>query len=162
MATTENTSSHRNSIVWQKAMELARIVYKTSQRFPSEEHFGLTNQLRRAAVSIPSNIAEGKGRLTTGELIQFLGIARGSTLEVLTQLELALMLGFGDPPAIAEAEAIAFEVSKILNAALTTLRAKQVTKNNADPFTLSFSLFTLTYSYRSASIGSRFAAFHAG
>ncbi|MDQ2925549.1 MAG: four helix bundle protein [Acidobacteriota bacterium] len=80
MATTENTSSHRNSIAWQKAMELARIVYKTSQRFPSEERFGLTNQLRRAAVSIPSNIAEGKGRLTTGELIQFLGIARDRLL----------------------------------------------------------------------------------
>ena len=57
---------------------------------------GLTNQLRRAAVSIPSNIAEGKGRLSTGELIQFLGIARGSTLEVQTQLELASMLGFGE------------------------------------------------------------------
>jgi four helix bundle protein len=87
-------------------MELASVIYKVTQHFPSDERFGLTNQLRRAAVSIPSNIAEGKGRLTTGELIQFLGIARGSTLEVQTQLELASMLGFGDPIGIAKAQAL--------------------------------------------------------
>ena len=74
--------------------------------------------------SIPSNIAEGKGRLTTGELIQFLGIARGSVLEVQSQLELATMLGFGDRIDIAEAQAIASEELKILNASLVTLRAK--------------------------------------
>jgi four helix bundle protein len=105
-------------------MELAKVVYSLTVRFPPDERFGLTNQLRRAAVSIPSNIAEGKGRLTTGELIQFLGIARGSVLEVQTQLELATMLGFGDRIDIAEAQAIASEELKILNASLVTLRAK--------------------------------------
>jgi four helix bundle protein len=105
-------------------MSLAALIYKVTLRFPTDERFGLTNQLRCAAVSIPSNIAEGKGRLTTGELIQFLGIARGSTLEVQTQLELASMLGFGDEVGIAEAQAVACEELKILNASLVTLRAK--------------------------------------
>jgi four helix bundle protein len=75
-------------------MELAALVYQLTRSFPVDERFGLTNQLRRAAVSIPSNIAEGKGRQSTGDLVQFLSIARGSTLEVQTQLELAEMLGF--------------------------------------------------------------------
>jgi four helix bundle protein len=111
-----------------RAMELAKAVYKVTQGFPAEERFGLTNQLRRASVSIPSNIAEGKGRITTGELIQFLGIARGSTLEVQTQLELASMLGFGAPGGIADSQALAVEVLKILNATLATLRAKLAMK----------------------------------
>ena len=109
-------------------MELASVIYKVTQRFPAEERFGLTNQLRRAAVSIPSNIAEGKGRLTTGELIQFLGIARGSTLEVQTQLELASMPGFGESAGLALAQSLACEELKMLNASLATLRAKQAAK----------------------------------
>jgi four helix bundle protein len=109
-------------------MSLAALIYKVTLRFPADERFGLTNQLRRAAVSIPSNIAEGKGRLTTGELIQFLGIARGSTLEVQTQLELASMLGFGDEAGIVEAQGVASEELKILNASLVTLRAKVAAK----------------------------------
>jgi len=109
-------------------MELAKLVYGLTKSFPAEERFGLTNQLRRAAVSIPSNIAEGKGRLTTGELIQFLSIARGSILEVQTQLELALMLGFGNAESIAQAESVAIEVLKILNASLATLRSRTAAK----------------------------------
>jgi four helix bundle protein len=105
-------------------MELAALIYKVTQGFPVDERFGLTNQLRRAAVSIPSNIAEGKGRLTPGEFIQFLGIARGSTLEVQTQLELASMLGFGDKQGLVEAESLALEELKILNASLATMQAK--------------------------------------
>ncbi len=128
MAAAENYSSHRDSIAWQKGMELARLVYLATQGFPSNERFGITNQLRRAAVSIPSNIAEGKGRLTTGEPIQFSGIARGSTFKVQTQLELALMLSFGEPAELAKAQAVAIEIIKILNATLTTLRAKLPTK----------------------------------
>ncbi|HEY5329641.1 MAG TPA: four helix bundle protein [Acidobacteriaceae bacterium] len=124
MANVEQDSSHRNSVAWQKGMELARLVYKTTRHFPADERFGLTNQLRRASVSIPSNIAERKGRLTTGEFIQFLGIARGSTLEVQTQLELASDFGFGDPVEIAAAQALVSEQLRILNASLATLRAK--------------------------------------
>jgi 23S rRNA-intervening sequence protein len=73
MVAAEMNSSYRNSVAWQKGMELAALIYEVTQGFPVDERFGLTNQLRRAAVSIPSNIAEGKGRLTTGELIQFWG-----------------------------------------------------------------------------------------
>ena len=115
---------HRNSVAWNKAMELTVQVYQLTRSFPTDERFGLTNQLRRAAVSIPSNIAEGKGRLNTRELIQFLGIARGSTLEVLTQLELANALGFGKQGEVHPAERLATEVLKLLNATLTTLQSK--------------------------------------
>jgi four helix bundle protein len=125
---TQSGSSHRNSIAWQKGMGLAKAVYGVTAQFPEEERFGLTNQLRRAAVSIPSNIAEGRGRLSKREYIQFLGIARGSALEVDTQLELAEMLGFGDRQGLAETRALAGEVIVILNAVLATLRAQLETK----------------------------------
>ena len=128
MANVENYSSHRNSAAWQKGMELTRIIYKATRNFPPDERFGLTNQLRRASVSIPSNIAEGKGRLTIGEFIQFLGIARGSTLEVQTQLEIASDLGFGDSTQMAEAQALVMEELLILNASLSTLCAKQAAR----------------------------------
>ena len=69
--------THRDLIVWQEAMRLVEIVYRNTAGFPNEETFGLKTQIRRAAVSVPSNIAEGSARVTTGELVQFLGIARG-------------------------------------------------------------------------------------
>jgi four helix bundle protein len=109
-------------------MELARVVYETTRTFPPDERFGLTNQLRRASVSIPSNIAEGNGRLTTDELIQFLGIARGSALELQTQMEIALMLGFGNRLDCERAYDLVAEEIRILNAALKTLRAKHAKK----------------------------------
>ncbi len=121
-------SSHRSSVAWQKGMELTKMVYQLTRGFPADERFGLTNQLRRASVSIPSNIAEGKGRLTTGELLQFLSIARGSTLEVQTQLELALDMAFGDATAIERAQALATEILRILNASISTLRARIAAK----------------------------------
>jgi len=128
MAKAENVSSHRKSIAWQKGMQLAKAVYLLTQSFPPEERFGITNQLRRASVSIPSNIAEGKGRLSVGELIQFLGVARGSTLEVQTQLELASMLGYGSKEAIESADALTQEIVKILNATIATLRTRLAKK----------------------------------
>lgn len=82
-------SSYKDLDVWQKAMQLADKVYDTTSDFPSDERFGLTQQIRRSAVSIPSNIAEGSGRSGTGELLQFLSIARGSLAELETQLILA-------------------------------------------------------------------------
>jgi len=115
-------------VAWQKGMELTKVVYQLARGFPADERFGLTNQLRRASVSIPSNIAEGKGRLTTGELLQFLSIARGSTLEVQTQLELALDMAFGDATAIERAQALATEILRILNASINTLRARIAAK----------------------------------
>ncbi|HEX4154510.1 MAG TPA: four helix bundle protein [Acidobacteriaceae bacterium] len=124
MAASTPNALYRDSAAWQKAMQLAALVYRCTSMFPADERFGLTNQLRRCAVSIPSNIAEGKGRLTRGELMHFIGMARGSALELQTQLELATTLGFGNPHQIETAQALACEVVRILNASLTTMRAK--------------------------------------
>jgi len=89
-----SVNSHRDLIAWQEAMRLVEIVYRDTTGFPNEATFGLKTQIRRSAVSVPSNIAEGSARNTTGELLQFLGIARGSLAELETQLELAVRLGF--------------------------------------------------------------------
>ena len=114
----------RKSVAWQKAMQLSAAVYEATRCFPSDERFGLTNQLRRAAVSVPSNIAEGRGRLTPGEFLHFLGIARGSALEVETQLELAMTLGFGNRAELEATQELAIEVGTILNASVSTLRER--------------------------------------
>ncbi len=79
-------SSYRDLIAWQESVQFVSSIYKITRFFPPEELYGLTTQLRRAAVSIASNIAEGQGRVTPGEFKQFLGHARGSLLEVETQL----------------------------------------------------------------------------
>ena len=91
-------ASFRDLDVWQRAVELTLAIYKLTATFPDVERFGLTNQLRRAAVSVASNIAEGYGRATKGEYIQFLGHARGSISEVETQLVIASALSFGSKP----------------------------------------------------------------
>ena len=75
--------------IWQKAMDITVDCYKATENFPKEEKYGLTSQLRRSAVSVPSNISEGAGRNTNGEFKQFLGIANGSSFELLTQLYLS-------------------------------------------------------------------------
>jgi four helix bundle protein len=113
--------SFRDLIVWQRAMQLTVTIYRLTQRFPSEELYGLTSQLRRSAVSIPSNIAEGQGRMSVGEFRQFLGIARGSNCEVQTQLEIARALKFGEPRLIDEAETLSNEVRKMLFGMLQSL-----------------------------------------
>jgi len=87
--------SFRNLTVWQRAVELSLQIYKLTGAFPDSERFGLTNQLRRASVSVASNIAEGDGRSTRGEYIQFIGHTRGSISEVETQLVIARGLEFG-------------------------------------------------------------------
>ena len=89
-------SPFRKLIVWQKAMELVRTVYRASKNFPSDERYALTDQLRRAVVSIPSNIAEGSGRASNKDYAHFLSIARGSLYETMTQLEIAQSLGYID------------------------------------------------------------------
>ena len=85
---------HRDLDVWQKAMRFVTDVYQVTQSFPGEERYGLSSQLRRAAISVPSNIAEGCGRSSTREFALFLCHARGSLLEVETQLEIARNLGY--------------------------------------------------------------------
>lgn len=80
--------------VWQKAIDLVTVIYKNTHSFPKEEIYGLTSQIRRAAVSIPSNIAEGAGRVSSGDFKHFLNIARGSSFELETQLIIGLNLGY--------------------------------------------------------------------
>jgi four helix bundle protein len=87
----------RDLVAWQKAMELARMVYRVTQAMPSSEQFGLTNQMRRAAYSIPSNIAEGYARQSRPDYLKFLRISRGSLAELSTQMELATTLGMIPP-----------------------------------------------------------------
>jgi four helix bundle protein len=86
--------SHRSLVAWQRAMDLVSAVYAETASFPPDERFGLTNQIRRCSVSIPSNIAEGKGRQTRKDYAHFLYQARGSLLELETQLEIARNLGY--------------------------------------------------------------------
>ena len=85
--------SYRELVAWQKAMLLVTEIYRATKTFPIEERYGLTNQLRRAAVSVPSNIAEGQARFSSRDFHRFLGIARGS-LEIETQVEIAKSLGY--------------------------------------------------------------------
>jgi four helix bundle protein len=114
--------SFRDLQVWQRSMQLTVAVYRLTRDFPREEVYGLTSQLRRAAVSVPSNIAEGQGRLNLGEFKQFLGIARGSNCELQTQLEIARALGFGDSELLHEAGGLSHEVGKMIYAFLESLK----------------------------------------
>ena len=93
---------------------MAVSVYKLTRGFPKEETYGLSGQMRRAAVSIPSNIAEGHGRLNRGEYRQFLGIARGSNFELQTQLEIARALGTGNAGLLEETDGLSHEVGKMI------------------------------------------------
>jgi four helix bundle protein len=110
---------HRDLIAWQKAMGLVTEIYTCTQRFPREELYGLSNQLRRAAVSVPSNLAEGYSRNSRNELHHFVGQARGSLAEVETQVEIARNLGYLSANACEELLSTVNEVGRLL----TGLRA---------------------------------------
>ncbi len=99
-------------------------VYKATQSFPKEEMFGLSSQMRRAAVSVASNIAEGRGRLSQREFRQFLGVAQGSNCEVQTQMLVAKSLNIGSSKGLAEAERLSIEVAKMLSALISSVQAK--------------------------------------
>jgi len=114
--------SFKDLLVWQRAVQMTVAIYKLTSSFPASEQFGLTNQLRRASVSVASNIAEGYGRSTKGEYVQFLGHARGSNCEVQTQLVISKELGFGSVQSQQLAENLSGEVSKMLVAMMTKLR----------------------------------------
>jgi four helix bundle protein len=116
--------SFRDLQVWQKSMQLTVAVYGLTRDFPREEIYGLTSQMRRSAVSIPSNIAEGQGRLNAAEFRQFLGIARGSVCELQTQLEIARALQFGNTVALDEAQGLSHEVGKMIFSFLESLKGQ--------------------------------------
>jgi four helix bundle protein len=103
---------------------LSVAVYRLTRGFPREEIYGMTSQMRRSAVSVPSNIAEGHGRLSSGEYRQFLGIARGSNFELQTQIEIARALGFGSSNLFDEAESLSHEVGKMIYGILEAIKEK--------------------------------------
>jgi len=105
--------SFKDLVVWQRAVQLTVAIYKLTSTFPADERFGLTNQLRRASVSVSSNIAEGYGRSTKGEYLLFLGHARWSKCEVETQLVISEALGFGSEKERQLAESFADEVGRM-------------------------------------------------
>ena len=100
--------------VWQKGMQLAKEIYLLTGKFPSEEKFGLVSQMRRTAVSIPSNIAEGQARNTTGEFVQFISHAEGSAAEVDTQLRLSIELGYYSTNDLEDVFRLLTDVQKML------------------------------------------------
>ncbi len=110
--------------VWQRAIDLTVCIYRLTQKFPKEETYGIVSQLRRASVSVASNIAEGRGRLNPAEFRQFLGIALGSTFEIQTQLVVARKLEMGSEKAINEATALSDQVSKMLTSLIQKLSSK--------------------------------------
>jgi four helix bundle protein len=116
MSDEKKANSYRDLIVWQKGMALVKRIYQITATFPVDERFGLVSQMRRAAVSIPSNIAEGQARHTTGEFIQFVSHAEGSVAELDTQLILAIELGFCPKSEVGDVFRLIIELQKMLNA----------------------------------------------
>ena len=106
----------RSLVVWQRAIDLVRMVYAVAKNFPAEERYALTDQLRRAVVSIPANIAEGNGRASNKDYAHFLSIARGSLYETLTHLEIAKQLDYLSD--YTEIEALAAEIGRMLGSML--------------------------------------------
>jgi four helix bundle protein len=113
--------SYRDLVAWQKAMDLVASVYRVTSAFPREEIYGLTSQLRRAAVSIPSNIAEGQGRFGATEFRHFLRQANGSLMELETQILIAERLGYITPKEASTVLNSAAEVGKILHGLIASL-----------------------------------------
>ena len=119
--------SFRELTVWQKSMDLVTQIYLITKSFPDSEKYGLTGQIRRCAVSIPSNIAEGQGRNSPREFSQFLGIAKGSLCELETQIQIASNLDFLDDeqPIIDQVR----EIGKMLTALKRAINQNDTTKN---------------------------------
>ncbi len=116
--------NYRELEVWQKGLDLVVLIYRETARFPREEIYGLTNQLRRASVSIPSNIAEGQGRRSTKEFLHHLSIARGSALEVQTQLEIAKRLQYLTEDQATELDCLTVMVIRLLSGLMNALDRK--------------------------------------
>ena len=116
--------TYKDLVAWQKAMELVTEVYRITQHFPKEEMYGLTAQVRRAAVSVPSNIAEGQARYSHMDFQRFLRQARGSLVEVETQVMIGVNLGFLDGKDAKPILGRTAEVGRILNALLNSIRER--------------------------------------
>ena len=115
--------SYRDLIAWQRAMQLVTDIYRATGRFPIEERYGLSNQLRRAAVSVPSNIAEGQARFSSKEFHRFLSVARGSLVEIETQLQIAMNLGYMSQNEGTTLMDEAAELGRVLNGLLASIKS---------------------------------------
>src|SRR3989338_5220347 len=120
-------NSYKDLIVWRRGIDLAKTIYKLTDRFPPHEQFGLISQMRRSAVSIPSNIAEGSARGTRKDYGQFLRIAYGSSAELETQIELGKQLGFGSNEDYYEADRQLNEIRRMLNVLISKISLKPKT-----------------------------------
>jgi four helix bundle protein len=114
--------SFMDLVVWQRAVELSTEIYRLTAIYPKSEQFGLVNQMRRASVSIASNIAEGYGWSSRGEYLQFLGYARGSKCELQTQIVIAKSLSFGAGASYGRTEELCADVSRLLIALINKLK----------------------------------------
>ncbi|WP_068474376.1 four helix bundle protein [Saccharicrinis aurantiacus] len=117
-------NNFRELIVWQKSMVLVEDIYSVTSTFPSQEIYGLTSQVRRSAISVPSNIAEGFGRNQTRDYIRFLQISSGSLYELETQLEIAFRLGYIDNKKYIPINSLALEIEKMLSSLIRKLKEK--------------------------------------
>jgi len=117
--------SYRDLIAWQKAKALAVLVYSVTECFPKHEIYGLTAQMRRASVSVMANVAEGQGRMTRGEFLQFLGHARGSLVELQSEADLACALHYLSAERAGELERASEEELRILNGLIDSLRPEK-------------------------------------
>jgi four helix bundle protein len=124
------SASYRDLRVWQNAMDLVVSVYEETQGFPKEERYGLTSQMRRASVSIPSNIAEGKGRSTDRDRALFFCHARGSLLELETQVLIAQRLQYLTPPRADNLLRTSNELGRMLNALIQSIRGPESSKRS--------------------------------
>jgi four helix bundle protein len=115
--------SYKDLIVWQKSMDLVVEIYKITELFPKSEQYGLTSQMRRSSVSIPSNIAEGRKRGSRKDYRQFLIVAYGSGAELETQIEVAKRLKFVDDDKLRKADNLLSEVMKMLNKMISNLKS---------------------------------------
>ncbi len=114
--------TYRELIAWQKGIDLVIHIYKITREFPKEELYGLVDQMKRSAVSVPSNIAEGFGRHSDNDFIRFMNISRGSLFELQTQLEISLRLDFVKPEEYENLMQLTVEVDKILNALISKIK----------------------------------------
>jgi four helix bundle protein len=112
---------YKDLLVWRKGIDLVKEIYRMTKPFPADERFGLVSQMRPAAVSVPSNIAEGQARKTTGEFIQFLSHAEGSLAELDTHIVLAVELGYSSSSQVASATELVSELKRMLNGLRRTL-----------------------------------------
>jgi four helix bundle protein len=116
--------NYRELIAWQKAMDLVELVYMTTRDWPRDEAFGLSSQIRRAAISVPSNIAEGQGRTSTKEFLHHLSIAHGSLREVETQAIIAGRLNYSHPEALEHLLSACAETGKLINGLINSLSSR--------------------------------------